>query len=203
MARVHDADTGAKLEARELRAEELREMKAAAKTAEQTAVLSMKFAMQSVPGGAAELGYATISEYAKLTREQQSKATRFTHDITEVAVITQPKGTGSLQRPPCTDQTGERIRQVGSAGHSTLRGATDGSAGVEMVTHPFNRTALHARSAARSKKARAENTERERETSDEWQKRQYSVDLEVQQEMSERENMQQGLTRGAVVWARS
>ena len=151
------------------------------------------------------MGYATSSEYEKLTRMQQGKATRFTHDFREVAVITQPKGTGSLQRPPCTDQTGEQIRQVGSADHSTLRRATDGSAGVEMVTRPFNRTALHARSAAQSKKARAENAERELETPNEWRKRQYtcSVDLEVQQETSERENMQQGLARGTAVWAMS
>ena len=130
MARVHDPVTGVKLGARELGAQEAKNL------------CNAKFAMRAVPTRAAELGYAEESDYNKLTRKQRKEATRFTHQFDVVGVTTQPKGTGKSQG----------VEQVGSSGEAASRGTTDGD-----EVHPFNQTALQARSTERSRKAKAEN----------------------------------------------
>ena len=185
MARVNDPSTGVKLEARELGAQEAKDL------------CNAKFAVRAVPARAAELGYAEDSDYDTLTRKQRKEATRFTHKFdvvgvaTQVGITTQPKGTGKSRE----------AEQVGSSGEAVPRKAED--------VYPFNQAALQARSTERSRKAKAENDlamQRQRgygssanstvhflsscTTTD-----QYTPGLQ------ETEDVQQALLRKAAVWA--
>ena len=99
------------------------------------------FAMRAVPARVAGLGYAEENDYSRLTRKQRKEATRFTHQYDEVGITTRPKGMGMSQG----------VEQMGSSGVTASRG----TAGGEM--HPFNQTALHMRSAERSRRAKAAN----------------------------------------------
>ena len=179
----------------------------------------MGFAVRAVPSRATGSGYADASDYEKLTRQQRAGATNFTHDFGVVAVTTQPKGTGghSLQQPQA-DQTG-RVRQVGSAGHA-VPCETAGGNKAGAVARPFNRTALHTRSAERKEKANAENALATRRQGmrgtglmsslgGSWGRIhardqrffQVATSLEEAEDRQRNEDVQQCLLRGAVAWS--
>ena len=184
MARVNDPSTGVKLEARELGAQEAKDL------------CNAKFAVRAVPARAAELGYAEDSDYDTLTRKQRKEATRFTHKFdvvgvaTQVGITTQPKGTGKSQE----------AEQVGSSGEAVHVGED---------VYPFNQAALQARSTERSRKAKAENDlamQRQRGYGSSANSTVHSLSSctttdQYTPGLQETEDVQQALLRKAAVWA--
>ena len=180
MARVNDPSTGVKLEARELGAQEAKDL------------CNTKFVVRAVPARAADLGYAEDSDYDTLTRKQRKSATRFTHKFdvvgvaTQVGITTQPKGTGKSQE----------AEQVGSSGEA-------------VPVYPFNQAALQARSTERSRKAKAENDlamQKQRGYGPSANNTVHSLSSctttdQYTSGLQEAEDVQQALLRRAAVWA--